>query len=142
MAAPQKSRAKQKAIASLEERQQRFDFIMFVWDRTCTMVTNLAITATVAWSIYAVCYLPLTVAPGETTAVSGVFSFAGDIGVRTLLPWGLAGISIYWGYREKTLRMDERKTKDERIRELELRIDPSVSSSGTDLSGRGIGDKK
>lgn len=84
---------------------------------------------------YVAIYLPVKASHGEETAVSLAVRFLADIKVDVAFAWGAAAVTGFGWYRERKKRIAERSEKDARLRELERRLDPAVSSSG--LTARG-----
>ncbi|MDO3434620.1 hypothetical protein QWJ46_18255 [Rhizobium sp. CBN3] len=81
-------------------------------------------------------FIALAMAPfaGKETAVSFALNFLAD--VKFVLTLGLAGAAGTWAVAERMLR--ERKTQklQDRVKELETRIDPNRSTSGLTRTGK------
>lgn len=135
--AKQKS-PKRNSQISEEELRRRHDRFVLVFERLSSLVTKALYGATVVAFAYVTFYLPLTVAPGETTVVKNLTHFVSNIRANIAVAWTVACGATLWAYRERKLRLDERKTKDERIRSLERVIDPGVTSSRMDVAGTGV----
>lgn len=113
---------------------------MQVWTDSVALVRLVVIWGGVCLTAYVVFYLPLTIAPGQTTTVSQGVSFLANLKMNVWFAWGLA---VFFGYgwkREHRQRLKEREDKDRRLRELETRLDANVSSSGLNLDGTAIKD--
>lgn len=78
-------------------------------------------------------YLAVDSLAGKTTQVSGSLTYAVSAGKA--LPWVLTALAFIWAINEQRLRRQKTRTMAHRIKSLETRLDPNVSSSGLTLDG-------
>ncbi len=83
----------------------------------------------------AVFYWPVAAAVGKDTTVNVTQNLIANFKIDVLLGWAVGLGGMTWGYLERKSKMRDRKTKDERIIELEKRLDPSRTSSGLTPNG-------
>lgn len=93
---------------------------------------------TVVGTAYSAFYLPVQASAGMQTVITNAQSIIGNLNASVWVSWAVtAGTAVaVEGMRRKMLK--ERKEKDARIRELEQKIDPKVSSSRVDVAGKPV----
>lgn len=95
-----------------------------------------AIVATaVVLCVYFGIYQPVKLSHGEQTVVRLLYGLTTSFSANVVVAWGgtIASLAFAWTVRRRWL--SERKEKDERIKKLEVRLDPGRTSSGLTVSG-------
>ena len=78
-------------------------------------------------------YLAVASVAGKTTHFSGTLTYAVSAG--KVLPWIVTVFAVIWAVNEQRLRRQKTITMARRIKSLETRLDPNVSSSGLTPDG-------
>lgn len=123
----------QVSEAELQRKHQRW--IMGI--QAIQVLGKTALICLCAWaSVYSAFYLPIAVSHGESTVIEVSQNFVSSLQWNVTIAWGATAAASVWALGERRARIKERTTKDARIRELEQKIDPSVSSSGMTPAGK------
>jgi hypothetical protein len=117
------------------DRDHAYRMAILRWSVFSKIVIALVIGGSIVGALYVAVALPIQASAGKVTAITYVLEWIQDwqFGTKLALT-GTAG-SVVWAIVERKLRLRERKTKDSRIAELELRLDPNRTSSGLNVSG-------
>ncbi len=120
---------------SEEELDRRHIRWMFIID-SCRKVVLTAFIGFWAWAVvYAGFYLPVKESAGQQTIITVAQNWVVDANIHVYLAWGAAAGGVAYGWNERRKRLRERKAKDERIIQLERKLDPNRTSSGLTTEG-------
>ncbi len=129
--------AKKKAKAAKSETDKQRNVAL--WFRLIEagqwLLTTLIVSAAVVLSVYFGVYLPIKVGAGETTTIKYGLEWITLLKLDVILPIGVGVGGCVYGWRQRSLRMKERRLKDAQIKDYQMRIDPTRTSSGLDVSG-------
>lgn len=95
----------------------------------------LILTVGAVFSLYVAVYLPIVASAGQTTTISYVVDFLTKIRADVVVSWVATAGTTWWGYSERCKRIRERESKDERIKKLEEKLDPTRTSSNLTPAG-------
>lgn len=138
MAAKKKSSRQTKPQVSEKElvrRHERFALGVLATER---LFTRLGYTVGIVLAVYFTFAAPIKYSAGQATSISYLVEFLSSIRVSLWLPTCVAAAALEWGRRERSLRMRERREKDQRIKELEMKLDPNRSSSRLSVDGNAV----
>ena len=134
MAKSRTSKAQSESVSE-EERSRQHSRFLFVWGNIFRLF-RYAIIGVAAWAIvYTGVYLPIKESAGKETIVNVVQKWIFDAQLNVYVAWGLAGAAALYARSERRKRLRERRDRDNRIAELEKRIDPGRTSSGLTVEG-------
>ena len=85
--------------------------------------------------LYVGVYLPVEASHGEATTITFILDWIAYFKINVVLAWSAAAGCIGWAIAERKKRLRERKERDDRIKKLEMQIDPSRSSSNLTTDG-------
>ncbi|HQU43221.1 MAG TPA: hypothetical protein PK867_10435 [Pirellulales bacterium] len=119
--------------AELERRDVRFHAGLRVAER---LAHTFLVCACITTCVYLGLYLPVKEAHGEVTTIRVIHNFLADVKANVVIGWTVGAAGGIYGWRMRKKLHQERGTKDARIRELEKRLDPHVTSSDLTPEGR------
>lgn len=102
------------------------------------IVVNLTWALAVVGGVYFAIYLPIKVTAGKTATIQYLVSWLADFNVHVALAWSTAAACLWWGWRERKKRLQERAERDERIKQLETHLDPNRTSSNLTVDGHAV----
>lgn len=129
---PKKPTAKRPSEDELRRQHERF---ILRWNIGASIAKYLIVGFSAVAFAYVTFYLPVQASSGEETTITHGIKFLADINAHVYLAWGAAAATTYWGWNERKQKLSERAQKDQRIRELEKKLDPRVTSSNLDVTG-------
>jgi len=124
----------QRRVSEAEADRAHERFIMR-WGTFRDLGGKLIWAAAIVGTAFVVFYLPVSASRGQATAISVTQEVAANVDLHVWIAWGAAATAAVAWKRERSRRLTERNEKDTRIRELEKKIDPNVTSSGLNLEG-------
>jgi len=112
--------------------------IALIW-RLMELVERLGIyfivTGGIVAGLYVAVYLPIKVSHGEETSITFILNWIADFKLNVTLAWGAAAGCGGWAIAERKKRLREREERDDRIKKLEMQVDPNRSSSNLTTDG-------
>ena len=89
------------------------------------------------WAVVAVFgWLSIEALAGKATILAAVFEYAAGSGMAVGLPWLAAIVMLIWVVLERGLRRRKTAEMQTHVRELETRLDPERTGSGSLPDGR------
>ena len=85
--------------------------------------------------VYFGIYMPIEASRGQKTIITFVLKWIGDFNVHVALAWGSTVGCCGWAITERKKRLREREERDDRIKKLEMQLDPNRSSSNLTTDG-------
>ena len=100
-----------------------------------SLAKRVIVGVVIVLAIYFGVYKPIEVSVGQETTIHYLLDFVADVKLHVWMAWGVAATASAVAWRERKLRMRERKEKDPRIAALESKLDEGRTSSNMNVSG-------
>ena len=133
--AKKKKRRNEAGRTSQEEAERQFTLRMRRMELAEKLGTPAVWFAGIGVVLYVGVYMPIEASHGETTTITFILDWIAYFKINVVLAWSAAAGCAGWAIVERKKRLRERKERDDRIKKLEMQIDPNRSSSNLTTDG-------